>query len=386
MMKTAAALALFFALAAQAQAASPIAPGLYERSGHAVYVGIERELPDPAGNDFFDANTQHTGDLRSTKGLRLRCGLSEERRVIQTAQGRLGFSLYSAASQRRTTVILIHGNDPEAREMGFIIPYFACNGIDVVSYDQRGVGESTGNWFLNGPPQRAADVAAIYDAVRHDPRVDARRIGVWGFSNGGWTAPLVTLQRPTAFMILKSGPTESLVSNIDYEVTQEMRRHGFAAFVPHAIELWHTVESAIDGNVPWTDARRAYAAAAKQPWFQYSLMPQLGLAFPPSPAIVAGLKRLINYDPSSVLVRVTTPALALYGALDRKVDASDSATHLREYLTQAGNRNFTIKTYPHAGHLLIVSKNGYDPDLPQRYVPGYPQITIAWLTARGVIR
>jgi alpha-beta hydrolase superfamily lysophospholipase len=81
----------------------------------------------------------------------------------------------------------------------------------------------------------------------------------------------------------------------------------------------------------------------------------------------------------------STPTLALYGALDRNVDAADSAAHLRQYLTRAGNHDVTIKMYPDAGHQLIVSASGYngDPTLPERFVPEYPQIMIAWLGQRG---
>ena len=120
----------------------------------------------------------------------------------------------------------------------------------------------------------------------------------------------------------------------------------------------------------------------KQPWFKYSLMPDLGISIPPPPSMIAGLRRFVTFDPTSTLLRVsTTPTLALYGALDRNVDAADSATHMREYLTRAGNRDVTIKTYPNAGHQLIVSKSGYNGDFtpPQRFVAGYPRIMIAWL-------
>jgi hypothetical protein len=80
-----------------------------------------------------------------------------------------------------------------------------------------------------------------------------------------------------------------------------------------------------------------------------------------------------------------TPTLALYGTLDRNVDSADSATHLRDYLTRAGNRDVTINVYPGAGHQLIVSESGYngDPSPPERFVPGYPQVMIDWLGQRG---
>lgn len=386
--KSVAALAIGLSLVAPVLA-SNVASGLYVASGHTIYVGVLHELPDPPANDFFDSASQRTGDLQATPELHLRSGILEERRVIEAPQGKLGFSLYFKGATPRATVILIHGNDPETREMGFIIPFFVCNGINVISYDQRGVGESAGDWLLNGPSQRADDVAAIYDAMRGDPRVDSHRIGIWAFSNGGWTAPVVSVHRPVAFMILKSAPTESLAQNIDYEVEQSMRRHKVEEASAQAIALWHSFEQALDGTVPWSETKRLYDLDAKQPWFRYSLMPDLGISIPPPPSKIAGLRRFVTFDPTKTLLSVSsTPTLALYGALDRNVDAADSAAHLREYLSRAGNRDVTIQVYSNAGHQLIVSKSGYngDPTLPERFVSHYPQIMIAWLAQRGFTR
>jgi uncharacterized protein len=388
MTRTALVLGIWLSLIADVEA-SNLAPGVYVASGHTIYVGVQHDLPGSASNDFFDSTSQRTGDLQATHDLQLRSGISEEPRVLEAPQGRLGLSLYYAGERPRATVILVHGNDPETRQMGFIIPFFVCNGINVISYDQRGVGESAGDWFLNGPGQRAEDVEAIYDEMRSDPHVDAHRIGVWGFSNGGWTAPLVSIHRPVAFMILKSAPTESLAQNIDYEVEQSMRRHHAGDASPQAIALWHAFESSLDGSVSWGYTKRLYDIDAKQPWFQYSLMPELGISIPPPPAKIAGLRRFVTFDPTHALLSVSsTPTLALYGALDRNVDAADSAAHLREYLRRAGDRDVTIKMYPNAGHQLIVSKSGYngDPVPPKRYVPDYPQIMITWLAQRGFVR
>ena len=346
MTRTVLGLGIWLSLALRAEA-SILAPGVYVDSGHTIYVGVQHDPPDPASNDFFDSTSQRTGDLQATQGLHLRSGISEESRVIETPQGRLGLSLYYAGDGPRATVILVHGNDPETREMGFIIPFFVCNGVNVISYDQRGVGASVGDWLLNGPGQRADDVEALYDAMRSDPHVDARRIGIWAFSNGGWTAPLVSTHRPLAFMILKSAPTESLAENIDYEVEQAMRRHNAEDASPQAIALWHAFESSLHGSVSWSYTKHLYDSDAKQPWFQYSLMPDLGISIPPPPSKIAGLRRLVTFDPTNTLLSVSsTPTLALYGALDRNVHAAGSAAHLHEYLTRAGNGDVTIKMMP----------------------------------------
>jgi pimeloyl-ACP methyl ester carboxylesterase len=375
--------ALVLFTAAAPAVASTLEPGVYDASGRSVYVGIEHEVPDPAQNDYYDPANGHTGELVSTHGLQQRCAIHEEPRIIEASQGRLGASLYYKGSLARATVVLIHGADAETREMGFIIPYFVCNGINVISYDQRGVGESSGNWFLTGPVEKAEDVAAVYDAFRGDLHVDPHKIGVWGFSNGGWVAPIVSLRRPLAFMILKSAPTESVLSNLNYEAEMEMRRfHASDSTIAQALEMWHTFEQALYGEASWSAARREISVAEKQPWFQHSLMPKLSV--PPPQATADGLRRAFGYDPHATLTGVTTPTLALYGALDRKLDEADSSTHMRDYL-RLGARDVTIVVFPRASHTLVVSENGYDAEPPQRYVSAYPKIMLTWLVRRGFI-
>ena len=151
--------------------------------------------------------------------------------------------------------------------------------------------------------------------------------------------------------------------------------HKVADASPQAIALWHAFEKSLDGTLPWGDTKRLYDLDAKQPWFQYSLMPDLGISIPPPPSKIAGLRRFVTFDPTHTLLSVSsTPTLALYGALDRNVEADDSAAHLCKYLRRAGDGDVTIKMYPNAGHQLIVSKSGYngDPTPPERYVPDYP--------------
>lgn len=366
-------------------AASTLAPGLYEASGKALYVGIEHELPDPAQNDFFEPATGRTGQRASAPRPHLRCGLREERRLIAAPQGPLGASLYYHDEERRPAIVLIHGADAETREMGFIVPYFVCNGLNVASYDQRGTGESVGNWFFTGPIQKVEDAAAVYDAFAGDRHVESRGMGVWGFSNGGWTAPLLTLRRSIAFMILKSAPTESVLSNIDCEVVMELRQHDASnSDIAQALAMWHSVEAAIFGKASWGQAGRTLSEDAKRSWFEYSLMPKLGV--PPPAATVLGLRRAFSYDPTSTLTSVTSPTLALYGANDRKLDSADSFVHMRQYLERGGAHDVTVIMFPGAGHTLEVSANGYAADRPQPFAPGYPEIMLTWLRKRGFIQ
>ena len=155
-------------------------------------------------------------------------------------------------------------------------PYFVLNGINVISYDQRGTGQSTGNWLRDGPTQRARDVEAIFDSFVADPHVDSKRLGIWGFSNGGWTAPIVATVRPLAFMILKSAPAESIASNVYYSVVEHMHEmHYDAAAISAALATWHKVIAAVSGKTSWDTVRTAYSAASKKPWLSASYLPVL---------------------------------------------------------------------------------------------------------------
>jgi pimeloyl-ACP methyl ester carboxylesterase len=310
--------------------------------------------------------------------------MEEERRVVHY-DGMLGVSLYYRSNVRRTTVILIHGADAETREMGWIVPYFVCNGVNVISYDQRGTGVSSGNWRANGPPDRARDVDAIYDAFHNDAHVDPQRTGVWGFSNGGWTAPIVAVNRAIAFMILKSAPTGPIEQNSLFEQRQLMLRAGRnEAEIAQATVAAQAVLDAILRNAPISGARSAYAQARDSEWYKdsfFAMIPENEMLTEP---YLSGWRRYLSYDPAPILAKVRTPTLALYGARDRKVDVYHDAPVLNAAYEKSGTP-LTVKWFPDAGHSLKVTPNGFDLANPQRYSRGFPDVMLQWLRERNFI-
>jgi len=362
-----------------------VTPGLYHTaSGAAAYVGVEHELPDPAVVESYEPATRRLIESPKMDGWRLERALQEQRATIQTPQGALGVSLYYSDTRKRATVILVHGNDPETREMGFLIPYFVVHGVNVISYDQRGTGTSAGNWQLSGPQQRAVDVDAVIDAFAANNLVDRKRIGVWGFSNGGWTAPIVATQRPIAFMLLKSAPAESLPANILFESKQRMMRyHENRASIASAVQTWRDLLSALCDGGDWASAVRAYGAAERSAWFAHSLLPP-NLRLPLQGAQAAGYRNFACYDPGNTLTRVTVPTLALYGANDRAVNVPHDSRMLRTSFARSGMTDFTMRIFPGAMHNLLLSNRGFVANVPQRYARGYPEIMIDWLARRGL--
>ncbi|MBV8067260.1 MAG: alpha/beta hydrolase [Candidatus Eremiobacteraeota bacterium] len=359
-------------------------PGLYhDQNGRSLYAALD--VDGPAVVNWIDPVNQHDGGLPELpKTWRLQREVHEKRLTVDAPEGRLGVSLYYADPKRRATVILIHGNDNETRDVGYLIPMFALNGVNVVSYDQRGTGESIGSWRENGPEQRASDVNAIYDALQREPLVDGKRIGLWAFSNGGWTAPIVSLQRSIAFMMLVGAPASSVADNIYYEIRQEgPHRRYDSATTDQAVMTVRTLLNVVAGTGSWENAARQYDVVRNQPWLAaLNLSPTMKI--PPPQERIDAFRRADIYDPAQTLTRVTVPTLALYGALDRAVDTAHDAPALQSAFKQAGMTDFTLRTYPQAGHSLFVSQTGF-PDqksLPHRRVPGYTQAMIGWLQAR----
>jgi pimeloyl-ACP methyl ester carboxylesterase len=264
------------------------------------------------------------------------------------------------------------------------------NGINVISYDQRGTGKSSGNWLQNGPAQRAADVEAVYDAYSTSAHVDAKHMGVWGFSNGGWTAPIVATTRPLAFMILKSGPAESIETNVYYTVEQFLhRKHYDAEAIASANGTWRALIGALSGTETWDTARELYAAARAKPWFAESYIPMFippETPMPPASETADALRRYLLFDPTETLSKVHTPTLALFGALDRNVDVAHDPALFRSAFARAGMDDFTVHVYKDAGHTLKVSATGFndEPSQPERLAAGYPQIMIQWLRERSL--
>jgi len=388
-----------FALAALAHAP---ATGAYRVGSDVVYVGVNGEPPDQPSIQYYDTAARRLGTLdyvsddvyRTDEQPRLTFTLSTpvasvvEKPFVITARGaRLGASLWCAPGARgRPTMVLIEGADDADRRMGFLIPYFVAHGMNVVTYDQRGTGLSTGNWRYAGPEAKAEDTIALLTHVESDPAVDPQRIGAWAASNGGWVAPIVATRFPLAFMILKSASSGTIEDNVLYEIEQELREKDkfTSAQIQSALTFERALFASLQTNANWSTAADRLKVAQAQPWLPYMRIPP-GMTLPPRPPMFDALRASLIFDPLSALEHVRAPTLAIFGALDRNVDAASSAAGFRSAFERAGMRDLTSVTLPGGDHTLVRSASGYEdaPLEPVQFVRGYPETMVRWLAARG---
>jgi pimeloyl-ACP methyl ester carboxylesterase len=286
-------------------------------------------------------------------------------------------------------IVIVHGSGAQSRASGFYRgwgAFFARRGVAALIYDKRGVGASSGDFSLATFEVLAGDVRAAVRALRGRPDVDARRIGLFGISQGGWIAPLAAARgAEVAFLILDVGPAVSVRDQELHRVEYTMKAdEAAAADIDQALLYVRDVFDAAYGAAsPEALFARAESVRA-QPWAKY-----IDVA-----AVAEDLAgwRHSRYDPAPVLSRTRLPLLALFGENDVLVPPAENAEPMRRLLERAGNTDVTIHVIPGATHDMETfgRLHGGEWKWPEGYwvwarrAPGFEATISAWLRARGL--
>ena len=131
----------------------------------------------------------------------------------------LSGTLYLPNASGEYPVVVWHFGSKKWRKSRYdnsTLPLWLNAGIAVLSYDKRGVGDSEGECCVTQDltyfTQLADDIVAGILLVSQHPEIDTRKMGVFGFGEGGWVAPLAVSRssKLLAFSVIGSGPTVTL--------------------------------------------------------------------------------------------------------------------------------------------------------------------------------
>lgn len=236
-------------------------------------------------------------------------------------------------------VVIVHGSGPLGREhlLGDT-RRLVWEGIAVLAYDKRGVGQSQGEYPRGGGPRfesvlrlLAQDAAAAFESLKTQPGVDPSRVGFFGASQAGWIIPLAAeqLESKPRFQILISGPAISTGVEAYYsQLTGDGTRN------PELTDV--------------AEIRRRIEAFAGP----------------------------TGYDPLPVLKAQKIPTLWLLGDKDESVPTFATVRAL-EAIRAEGNDSHTVIVYPGADHGLRHATTG-------EAMPIWSDLK-AWLQQIGVI-
>ena len=187
-------------------------------------------------------------------------------------------------------------------------------GVAVARFDRRGDDVPL--------EDQARDVEAVMEALAARSDIDAGRVGLWGFSQGAWVAPLVASRsRRVAFLVLVAATGVSPATQMRYGTAKQARAAGHSdAEVQALLELRTAFEDYARRLRPRADVQAAIDRAKEQPWFERAwVRPEL----PAAPGFWPDL----DFDPAPVIARVHVPVLLFYGEDDewQPTDASVAA-------------------------------------------------------------
>jgi uncharacterized protein len=276
-----------------------------------------------------------------------------------------GTLVLPAGPQRHPAVVLFHGSGPQSRDL-FTARWFAAHGIAALAYDKRGVGESTGNFRAVPFMDVCADGLAAIEYLKSRKEIDAKHIGVWGLSQGGWLGPLAASRSTdVSFVIAVSGPGVSPGEQMLFYYAKELEARGLPEDdVRQATALRRDVWNYIFTGKGYDQAKHELDDARGKRWY-VEVKSQNDKLFDPlekpadlSKPRVDNFRREMTYDPIPALQALRVPALFLFGDQDRLVPVDRSVEIIRQTLTQSGARDFAIHVFHNANHgMYLVGDN-----------------------------
>ena len=297
-------------------------------------------------------------------------------------------------------VIFLHGSEAGSRKM----PHYhraaarlVREGIAVLITDKRGVGDSTGT-YVETPDMKvpAEDVVAKADYLAVHKDIDPKKIGVMGWSQGGWVGPLAATMSPRiAFVITVSGPAVTVQEQVIYQRGQELLDAGSTQKEVDEIAAFRRKLWTYYGTGKGYEELQPIAAAEKvKPWFAKIGADGSNTLYKPEALADARFQffRNLQYDPEPALARLKVPVLAVFGDKDRLIPVKESTEKLLMILTGSGHTDFTIRVFRNAGHGIQVidgeapklNSNGgasAPAQLPTP-APGYWELVIDWIKKR----
>jgi len=293
-------------------------------------------------------------------------------------------------------VIMITGSGPQDRDetivghkpFAVIADDLTRRGVAVLRYDDRGFARSTGDFAKAGIEDFAIDASAGLDWLSKQPRIDARRIGLLGHSEGGVIAPMVSAHNSrVAFVVLVAAPGVPLT-----EVLSAQR----AALAPH---MGMNADNAAKSQAMFDHAMAAMAGAASDQEAQAraaAVFLAEGKAFGITETTAASaaatistgwFRGLLAYDPRANLTRLTMPVLAVNGSKDLQLLSAQNLPAIKA--ATSANRDVTVVELPGLNHLLQTANTGAAgeyADIAETVAPSALKVIGDWVVARTVSR
>lgn len=303
-------------------------------------------------------------------------------------------------------VVLVTGSGQQDRDediFGFkvfkvLAEHLSNNGIAVLRYDDRGVGETKASPNECTTEDFAGDAWAAYQYLASRSEVDPNFIGILGHSEGGTIAmQLAAKHKEINFIVLMAAAAVKGSDIVNSQIIFMNKSVGRSdEYVEKIINLQNNIYEAIltDGNMKEVKKQMVelileeierlpedQKKMIKNPkeYAEYQAEMQL------QGVKTNWFKYFISYDPRVDLVNISCPVLALFAELDTQVLPTINKEPLENALAKAPTDDITVKTVINANHLFQRAVTGQVSEyasLEKRFVDGFPELISSWIIER----
>lgn len=288
---------------------------------------------------------------------------------------KLSGSLYIPISIKKVpAIIFMHGSGSEPRfASAYFADYFARRGIAVLIYDKRGVGKSTGNWRISTFQDLAKDAIAGIQFLEGNLKIDAKKIGVYGHSQGGSICPmLLTMYPKLSFGISSASAGVSMEESDWYEVQNRFKKYVSGNNYNNAMKVmdkYLKFASTGEGYEELTTEAKKYE---KEQWFQDYIGNIDSTAF-----FFRYYRNIGSYNTVDYWKKVKQPVLILKGDKDQTSPGYPSFQNIENALKQASNTNYKIVMFSNTSHEMHIV--GKSTDFWFKSTPNYSETIYQWL-------
>lgn len=312
-----------------------------------------------------------------------------EKVTIQSGDVQLaGMLVKPDTSGPHPAIVLLHGSGPQRYNKWYYRIHtnvFVRQGFTVLSYDQRGSGDSEGELRNTGFPDMVNDGIALVEYLHNRPDIKQDQIGLYGISQSGWYSPEIAVRTgKIAFIINRVSPSVPWMATVSHEVEIALVGKGYtdeeiSEILQLQNRIWQyyvdSAEGESNANLMERDAINTILAdplnrPGGQGFFGDALKEY-------DPEELKAKASRYAYDPYPYLVEAEIPMLYILAENDVNIPFEASRDVLKQ-LKDDFNKDISIQTYPNSDHYLY--RWDWFP-LEGLYVPGYLNLIGTWAKA-----
>jgi len=295
-------------------------------------------------------------------------------------------------------VVLITGSGAQNRDselMGHkyfwvLADLLTRQGIAVLRYDDRGVGESQGVYSTATSADLATDAEAALAYLKSLEMTDPELTGLEGHSEGGLIAAIVAASNPDVDFIVSMAGTgvtgEDVIQKQNYDIgklsgvsEEELQKSynsnkTFFAVIKEEPDDEKAIEKMTGLAKEMLVSENLSQAEEDQ------AMKQIQSSF--GTLTDRWFRHFITTDPAQYWEKISCPVLALNGSKDVQVDADINLKAIEKAVKSGGNTNITVIKAEGLNHTFQHCETGLPSeygDIEETISPEVPEIIAAWI-------